>query len=124
MKSVPLILLGVGILLVVLSALWPLIFPASRSWTEEKSTRMTELGNEAHKLLFQAIQAKERPQPGGPSPREAQDKYDAAKAELDALKAEFEAVRDSPKNSGTYLRWTGIVMVLLGGGAVLTGRGG
>lgn len=125
MKSLlPVILVGLGIALLGLGFLWSILFPASRNWTEEKSARMTELQNEAHKLLYLADQAKTRPRPGGPTPQEAQANFDNAKAELDVLKAEFEATRDSPKTSGTYLRYAGTALVLLGGFGVMMARGG
>ena len=120
----PLILAGLGSLLLVLGLLWGVLFPAERTWTEEKSQQMTALQNEAHKLLFLAERAKTRPQPGGPTPSEAQAKFEAAKAELDALKAEFEGVRDSPQSTGSTLRWVGTGMVLLGGFALMLGREG
>lgn len=124
MKSLlPTVLVGLGIVLLGLSFLWPLLFPASRSWTKEKSKQMTKLQNEAHKLLFMVDRAKTRPTPGGPSPREAKANFDKAKAELDTLRAEFESVRDSPKTAGTYLRWIGTTFVLLGGFAVMVARG-
>ena len=83
---------------------------------------MTELSNKAHKLLYVAKNAKTNPRPGGPTPQEAQAEFDAAQAELDALRGEFEGVRDSPKTVGTYLRWIGSGMALLGGAAVMGGR--
>ena len=125
MKSnAPLIVVGLGVLLVLLSALWPILFPAERNWTQEKAERMTELSNTAHQLLYEAIRAKENPKPGGPDRREAQQKYDDAKAELDALQAEFESNRDAPKNSAAGMRWTGIAMVLIGGCWVMIAKGG
>lgn len=125
MKSLlPVILVGLGIALLALSFLWTILFPASRSWNEEKSARLTELQRKAHKLLYVADQAKTRPRLGGPTPTEAQANFDKAMEELDALKAEFEATRDSPKTSGTYLRYTGTALVLLGGFSVMMARGG
>lgn len=125
MKSLlPVVLVGLGAFLLLLGLLWSFIFPASRTWTEEKSLRMTELQNEAHKLLYLAERAKTQPKPGGPTPTEARAKFDEAKAELDSLKAEFEATRDSPKTSGTYLRYAGTALVLLGGFGVMMARGG
>lgn len=124
MKSLaPVILVGLGAALLLLGFLWTLIFPASRTWTEEKSNRMTALQNDAHKLLYLVDQAKTRPRPGGPTPLEAQANFDKAKAELDELKAEFEATRDSPKTAGTYLRWAGTALVLCGGFVTMMASG-
>lgn len=115
MKSiVPVGILSVGVLLLVLGLLWTFLFPATRTWTDEKSRRMTELQNNAHKLLYLSEAAKTRPQPGGPTPTEARAKFEEAQAELDALKAEFESIRDNPANTGTFLRWAGSAMVLIG----------
>ena len=123
-SSLPLVAVLLGLLLLILSPLWGLIFPATNTWTEEKARRMTELGNEAHALLFQAIRAESRPNmKGGKNPAELRAKYNETKAELDALKAEFEGKRDRPKTIATYLRWSGIALVLIGGGAVMAARG-
>ncbi len=120
MKSLlPLIFVGLGIFLVGLGILWPFVFPATRSWTEAKAQRMIELQNSAHQLLFLADRAKTRPKPGGPSPQEAQAKFNEAEAELDTLREEFEGIRDSPNTIGTYLRWAGIALVLIAGGATV-----
>ena len=125
MKSLlPLILVASGIVLLCMSFLWPLLFPASQAWTEEKSERMTELQNDAHQLLFLAERAKTRPTAGGPSPSEARAKFKEAEAELEALRLEFEGIRDSPNTVGTYFRWAGTATTLLGGLAVLAGRNG
>lgn len=122
MKSnLPLILTVVGIVLVALSALWPMIFPPDRNWNEAKSQRMTELSNKAHGLLYEAVQAKENPKPGGPSRREAEQRYEEAKAELEALQQEFQGIQESPKTSAFYLRWAGIALVVAGGAALMIG---
>lgn len=117
------VLLGLGCLLLGVGFLWSTVFPPSRTWTEEKANRMTELSNNAHKLLFVAKNAKTNPRPGGPTPTEAQAAYDEAKAELDTLKAEFESARDTPTTTGTYLRYLGIALALGGGFAHMSARG-
>jgi hypothetical protein len=125
MKSaIPVGLVGVGVLLLVLSALWGVIFPASNSWTDEKSTQMAELTKEVHTLLFQSTAARERPNMmGGRNPAEIIEEYETKKAQLESLRAEFESQRDRPLTIANYLRWIGIAMVVIGGAAVMTQRG-
>lgn len=120
MKSLlPLIFVGLGIFLVGLGLLWPFVYPATRAWTDEKAQRMIELQNSAHQLLFLADRARTHPKSGGLSPQEAQANFDEAEAELDTLREEFEGIRDSPNTIGTYIRWAGIALVLIAGGATM-----
>lgn len=119
-----LVFIGFGIFLVLLSLVWGILFPPSRAWSEEKAQRMNELGQEVRQLNIAAIRAKERPRPGGPSPTEAKAEYQAAKQELETLESEFQSIRDRPQTAGTYLRWAGIGLVLLGGMGHLVTRAG
>ena len=118
------ILVVIGMVLLALSFVWGFIFPASQTWTDEKASRMTELSNQGRLLLIEANNAKYKPKPGGPSPKEALEKYDAVKAELNKLKEEFMGARDSPKTISSYLLWSGAGFILVGGMAVMaSGRG-
>jgi hypothetical protein len=122
-QSVPFVLVMLGVALVVLSFLWAILFPASNNWTDDKSARMATLTREVHALLFQVEGAKQRrSMTAGPNPAELQAEYDAKKAELAALRTEFETQRDAPQTTSKILRWTGIALVLVGGGAVMAQR--
>lgn len=117
--AAPMIAVGVGVAMLCLSAVWPLVFPASRTWTEEKAQRMAELSGQAHELGFKSVAAKQRP---GGDPVAARKEYEAVRAELDKMQAEFENQKDAPNQVATWLRWAGAAVTLLGGAGVLVGR--
>jgi len=114
-----------GIVLLAASAAWAILFPASRAWTEEKSTRMTQLGNQATEIARQLQQAKTRPSMhSGENPAELQAKYDVIAAEYKALHEEFTSAQDGPKSAATFLKWSGIAFVVAGGLIVFATRSG
>ncbi|RIK74143.1 MAG: hypothetical protein DCC67_16995 [Planctomycetota bacterium] len=114
---------GLGALLLVGSAAWGFLFPPTRTWTNEKSERLTQLGSETNRLKFELIQAKQSPKMhGGKNPAEIQQQYDKARAEWEALHEEFASSRDTPKTASRILRWSGIAFVLAGGLAVFATR--
>lgn len=112
-----------GIVLLVGSALWGVLFPASNSWTEEKALRMRELSGKAHLLSFKAAAAKANPSMHSGPGADAVVEYRAAQQELAGLRNEFENRRDAPTTASSFLRWSGIALVLLGGLAVMATRG-
>jgi len=121
-ETAPVIAVGLGILLLAISALWGVLFPASQNWTNEKAQRMSELTGKVHGLLFKAEAERQNPAQASGAPGEAQQAYKAAKEELDKLKSEFESQRDRPQKIAQFMRWTGIGLVLVGGLGVLAGR--
>jgi hypothetical protein len=126
MKAIlPVGAVGLGLFLLLLSGFWSLLFPAASTWTDEKAQRMSALTGEVHTLLFQSVAArKQQGKYKGQDPTKIQAKYDQSQAELEALREEFEGIRDRPQTITTYLRWSGTVLVLLGGAAVMIGRNG
>ena len=126
MKAVlPLVAVIGGVVLVVASLLWGLLFPAAKNWTPEKSTRMSQVAEEAHLLSFKLADAKNHPNmQGGVNPAELQSQYKEKERELAELKEEFNSIKDSPNATAKYLRWTGIAFVLLGGAASMVTREG
>ncbi len=126
MKSaLPLVAVVVGLLLLIGSGLWGFLFPASLSWTEEKSQRMSELGDKAFGLLGEVNAARNRRSlHTGRDPGETLAAYKQATAELEQLRAEFENTRDSPKTAAFFLRWSGIACIVVGAVVVWSNRGG
>ena len=115
--------IALGLLLLVASLLWSTLFPATNSWTEEKSVRLTELGNHATEIRLQLIKAQQRPSMhSGQSAAELQDQFNKIDAEYKTLYDEFHNASESPKTISTALKWTGIGLTLLGGIAVLATR--
>jgi hypothetical protein len=124
-KALPVVALVLGIALLVLSVAWSTLFPPTRTWTEEKSQRLAELGSETNRLKFAVVEARNRrSMHAGENPAEAQVAYDEARAEYDQLQIEFESARDTPKTAATALRWSGIGLVVLAAGFLVVGKNG
>ncbi|MBX3426143.1 MAG: hypothetical protein KF688_10725 [Pirellulales bacterium] len=125
MKSaLPLATVVAGVLLLVCSLLWNVLFPASRVWTKDKSAQLTQLGNQATELKLQLLKASQRPSMhSGQSAAELQEQYDKVSAEYTALYNQFHKASESPKTTVAYLKWTGIGVILLGGALTLAARG-
>jgi hypothetical protein len=126
MKSfLPAAAVSLGVVLLVGSAAWAILFPASRTWTEEKSIRMTELGDKATALQLQIDQAKSRPSMhAGQNPAELKGQYDEVAAEYADLHKDFLNASNSPKTASSFLRWSGIAFVAAGALLVFVNRGG
>lgn len=113
-----------GILLVAMSLLWGVLFPASAGWTEEKSLKRTELRNRAHILSGEVAAANAKPNMhGGPSAAEKQAELTQVKAEYDLLDAELQGKIDAPEAAASILRYAGIAFVVAGALAVYTSKG-
>ena len=124
MKLLSGIAVGLGVALLAASLVWAFLFPASRSWTEEKSQRMSDLGSKAHLLGAQLDAAQRRPKMhGGRSAAELEAEYTQVKAELAELRQEFEGKRDAPKSAARFLQWAGIALVAGGAFATFASRG-
>jgi hypothetical protein len=122
MKSLSLGAVGLGLVLVLGSVLWGIIFSPAKTWTDEKNERMNSLGIEAHKLGGELDVARRRPSMHGRSATAIEAEYKKTTDELTQLKEEFQDVQQGPKTMSSVLRWTGIVFVLLGGMTILSNR--
>ena len=108
----PVSALMLGVLLLLASFGWSTLFPATRTWTTEKSQRLSELGGEANRLQFAIVNAQQNPSMHfGQNPAELQAAYDEVRDEYDRLHAEFENARQRPETAARLLRWSGIVCV-------------
>jgi len=116
MKSmIPLIAIGLGVLLLIGSALWSTLYPTTSSWTDEKSRQLSELGNEAQKRNYIYEVAKRKPNmSGGKNPAVLKEEYDKAMTELTALRDEFNSANDAPKAASSFLKWSGISFLGIG----------
>jgi hypothetical protein len=124
MKSLPVIAIVLGILLLVGSVTWALLFPASRSWTTDKNERMSELSIKGHQLGGELDAAQRRPSMHGRSVAEIEAEYKQVTDELAQLRGEFESKRDRPKTMAAILRWTGAACVAVGAFIMFASRGG
>jgi hypothetical protein len=123
MKSIPLVAVVLGLVLLLGSFTWALIFPSSASWTAEKDARMGELGRKGHVLGGELDAAQRRPSMHGRSAADIEAEYNQAKEEMAQMRAEFESVRDGPKTVATILRWVGVVCVAVGAFVSYSNRG-
>lgn len=123
--ALPAVAVVVGVVLLSLSLAWSIFFPASAVWTTEKSTQMTELGNQATALKLQMqSQSKKPSMHAGQNQAELKEKYDQVSAEYKILYEEFRSAKDSPKTSSSILRWAGIAFIAAGALVVMATRNG
>jgi hypothetical protein len=117
MKSIPIVVLFLGILLLVASVAWGSLFPPTRTWNNDKSQQMAELASETNRLKFALVEAQLNPSVhSGRNPAEVKLEYDKVRQEYDLLHQEFESARDAPKTVAAALRWVGICLFV--GGAL------
>ena len=113
-----------GMVLLVMSLAWGLLFPASAGWTNEKSLRRTELSNRAHVLLGEVAAANAKPSMhGGPSAAEKQAELDKVNAEYQMLDAERHSRIEAPAKAASLLRYAGIAFIVAGALVVYASRG-
>jgi hypothetical protein len=112
-----------GVVLLLASLAWGILFPASSGWTDEKSLRLQELSQRAHVLGGQRGAANHNPKlHGGRSAAEIDEEFEQVTAELEKLGAEAEGRIEAPKTAASILRWAGIAFVVAGGLAIFAGR--
>jgi len=124
MKSaLPIAAVVLGCVLLAMSLLWGLLFPASASWTPEKSEQLTALGNRATEIQLQLDKAQTRPSMhSGLNPAELKSELEKVSAEYKVLYDEFSGITKAPKSSSRFLKWAGIAFVVAGGLVVYTTR--
>lgn len=114
----------IGVLLLGISLVWGLVFPASAGWTEEKSLRLRDLKAQAHVLSSQTMAASDKPSMhGGGNAAEKQAEYEQVRTELEALDAELQGKVQAPETAASILRYAGIAFVIAGALAVYTSKG-
>ena len=124
MKVASTITVVAGLFVMLASLCWSSLFPAARSWTEEKAQRMTELGTQAHQLGGARDAARRRPSMHGRSAADIDAEYQQVTAELDELRIEFESKRDAPQRTSSLLRWIGMGLIVSGAIATYSIRSG
>ena len=103
-----------GAVLLLLSAVWGYVFPATNSWTPERAAERSALSDEVHVLMFQAVAAQENPRAAKGDPAQIQAEYREKKARLAELDKEFKSIKDTPQTTSSYFRWIGIGLVAVG----------
>lgn len=101
--------------MMICSVIWPVLFPATRTWTDEKSRRLKELSGKTQFLMGKIEYAKSNPSmTRGENPAEMKQRADKMMAELKTLQDEFSGAVDSPKTVSTVLKWSGVGVMALG----------
>ena len=113
-----------GVVLLLVSLVWGILFPASSGWTEEKSAQLRALRDRAHILGSQVAAANDKPSMHkGANPAEMKAEYEQVQVELKQLAGELEGRIEAPKAASSILRYAGVAFVVAGGLAVYAGKG-
>jgi len=108
-------LMGVGLLLLALSGVWPTLFPGTAIWTPEKAARWAEVKDRLHNLAFTVNRAETRvSMHSGSDPAATKTEFEQLKAEGELLKADFELAANRPHAVSRILKWSGISLAVLG----------
>jgi hypothetical protein len=112
MKSVVVVAIVTGLVLVLVGGLWSTFFPPTNSWTPEKAARLSEIKARLNDLSF-ALQRASRIH-SGPDPGTLKAEYDALNKEFDELKHDFETAAERPQVASRILKWAGLSLAALG----------
>lgn len=106
----PLVVVGIGIFLVVLSFVWPSIMGTKVVWSEDQARELSEASAEMHRLLHEHDHgtADGNPEEGEP------DVLLAAKERYERSEAGLQRARSLQQGPAAVFKWTGIVLALLG----------
>jgi hypothetical protein len=107
MKIGVMFVVGFGFVLLLLSGVWPILFPAANSWSDAKSERLAQVKsrmNEVSHLLLRPNASKGVLQP----------ELDQLTAENDQLNTEFHSAHDRPQTMSKFMKWSGISLMLVG----------
>ena len=119
----PLIALGIGILLVSLSFLWPRM-TRKAVWSEEQAMERAQLGSELHALAHSRGHA----QPQGNSHEEdhghQHSAAEPAAGEFEAVKQRFEGSTAALEKARARMDWTARLLKWAGGICALLGAAG
>ncbi len=107
--------IGIGFLMLLLSGLWPTLFPGTSSWTLEKAERWAVVKDRLHNLSFIVNSPKAKiSMHSGPELGKAKQEFDQLNEEGNQLKADFESAHDRPETVAKVLKWSGISLAILG----------
>ncbi len=124
MKLAVPICFGLGALMLVLSFLWPIMFPAKEVLTEDKTARALELQTRGHNLVSQIAKAEANPNmQGGKSAGELKEELKELKGELDAIRNDFESAESTQSTMVSIFKYGGILVLAVGVGIHFTTNG-
>jgi predicted negative regulator of RcsB-dependent stress response len=98
-----------GLVMVLLSFVWPAISIGQSAWSDEKAAEYQSASADVHRLSMQAGSAAPEDQS-----RAQQDALADAQSKYASLRAELDAAREQPARFAKVIRYAGIVL-LVGG---------
>ncbi len=108
---------SLGVAIVLLSLVWPILFPPQAVWSPEKAKEYTKVGARLHALNVQLSAAGENPktreenlkalEPLRREHRETQEQWETLREELATAKQRGQSTQ-------TVLLWTGAALAVLG----------
>lgn len=104
-------LVGLGVILLVASFLWPRLDDGRSTWTDDKASAYQEVSARYHGLSV-----------GNPNKPENRRLLDETKAKFEVLKSELDSTRERGNRVAAWLRWTGVVLAIVGAAGVMTTR--
>ena len=112
-QLVPLVLLGLGAVLTLASFALPAMSGARTALSEEDYARLEQLEEKVVELHIQ-MQSVKRRTGNQDSPEEGSPGFNKIVEERDALRAKLEGNIEKPQTAGTFLRYAGIGVLVVG----------
>jgi hypothetical protein len=106
--------LGLGLLLLLLSAAWTSIFSASAQWTPAKEEQTQKIKARLHSLSFVVDNPKYVSTHSASETGKTKAEFEALKQENDQLNAEFSSAYNTPRTTAKVLQWSGISLAAVG----------
>ena len=112
MIHVSLAAMGLGVLLIVLSVVWPRVVGTDRLWSEEQARDHSQAAAELHGAIHQHGHAQAASSPDD-SPS-GDDPVATAKARYEQSQQKLQAARAGRRRSVWLLKWAGVCCCLAG----------
>jgi hypothetical protein len=109
MSYLPPAAIGLGILLLAASWLWPYVFDPKAHWNETQAGGLAEAGIEVKVLSHRVQEARTNAER-----QRLQSRLDEARKQFDLSSGELEHARGRYQLPITLLRWSGTVLLVLG----------
>ncbi len=109
-------MIGLGALLLVLSAAWSSLQPGTSSWTNEKDQELSKASDAMHLLTAKIASAESRPtnMHGGLDLPKAKADLAVLVEENKRLMGEFKGIQSKPNTIAWFMKWSGISLAILG----------
>lgn len=121
---------GLGILLLGISLVAPSCSSTNGEWTKEDSREFSEAGARVHDLSYGAGHSHGPPRRAGrqrhgepkAASQQRQAELTAARATFESKQKQLEAARGSGSGFRAFLKWSGLLIALMGVGGYAVGK--